>query len=509
MEESVCIELQPLGKSISVPRGTPLREVLPPYGVEFPCGGRGLCDGCRVKVLRGVIPSTSAQEEILTSKELAEGWRLMCRCEASDNVTLDVAQWDPSILSDDSRLDFTPEDGLGVAVDLGTTTLVAQLVDLSTGRVLAVRTSLNPQSGYGADVMSRVEAGLSESNLIRLRDLARAEVGGLIDRLFDLDEQNPGLVKRVVVVGNSAMHHLFSGIDPQPLSRVPFDPTNAGLQTFQPGELAWGLPVGAVVEVLPCVGGFVGGDILAGILATDMACCDELVCLIDLGTNGEIVLGNNERILCASTAAGPAFEGGRIQDGMRASTGAITQVEIRAGRLEVAVFGGGAAKGICGSGLVDAVAAGLKLGAVREDGKIVTPEGVVRLTEKVGLSQRDIRELQLAKAAVAAGFEILLSKIGRSREEVSRVFLAGAFGNYISRRSAARIGLLNFEMDRIVPAGNTALHGAKLALFQRDYSDRSFEEILRKVEHVPLAADPMFQDRFVDAMRFPGYEESN
>jgi len=228
---------------------------------------------------------------------------------------------------------------------------------------------------------------------------------------------------------------------------------------------------------------------------------DGINVLLDLGTNGEVVVGGREGLLCTSTAAGPAFEGARIAQGMRAATGAISAVEREKDSWRCRVIGGGAARGICGSGLVDAVAVMLDLGLVRENGRFAAGVERLALTLDVALVQRDIRELQLAKGAVAAGMQTLVALAGAREDTIAGVHLAGAFGNYISRRSARRIGLLSFPPARVQPAGNTALLGAKLALFA---DDLAFPGIRRQVRHVSLRSDPDFADRFVDGMGFPG-----
>ena len=259
-------------------------------------------------------------------------------------------------------LPFEPRAGLGVAVDLGTTTLVTQLLDLSTGRVLAVRTALNSQARFGADVMSRVQFGVAKGGAQQLRDLIRQQIGSLIEQLVFAAQVPEGEITDVVVVGNTVMHHLFCGLDVEPLSRYPFESEQLGLQTFRAGDLGWKLSGEARVRFLPCLGGFVGSDILAGILATNLSEREDLNGLVDLGTNGEIVIGNRQRLLCASTAAGPAFEGARISMGMRAATGAISEVRVEDHTVNCRVLGNVPPQGLCGSGLVDAVAAGLELG---------------------------------------------------------------------------------------------------------------------------------------------------
>jgi uncharacterized 2Fe-2S/4Fe-4S cluster protein (DUF4445 family) len=399
-------------------------------------------------------------------------------------------------LADDSAFEFTPREGLEIAIDLGTTTLATQLLDLRTARVLGVRTALNPQAAFGSDVMSRVQVALAPSGASMLAGLVRDALGGMV---AELAADRPA-IGQVVIVGNTVMHHLFCGIDVEPLSHAPFEPVRRGGEAFRAGALGWTIPGDPVVRILPCLGGFVGSDTLAGILAAKMHRSDRLVGLIDLGTNGEIVFGNRDRIVCASAAAGPAFEAGRISMGMRAATGAITEVSAADGRFVCHVLGGAAPRGICGSGLVDAAAAGLELGAILPSGRLADTTCVMPVCEPVVLTQADIRELQLAKAAVAAGVRIILKRLGASLSEVERLYLAGAFGNYVNRASARRIGLISFPDETVHPAGNTALAGAKLALFT---SGAEIEEARALVEHISLAADAEFQDIFTGEMHFP------
>ncbi|MBZ5607692.1 MAG: ASKHA domain-containing protein [Acidobacteriia bacterium] len=501
MDQPVRIRLEPLGEVIEVASGTPLKDVLFLRGVEFPCGGHGRCKRCRIKVLAGNLPIAAAEESLLSPGELAEGWRLACHARPETAVTLEVAQWETAILADDSTFDFTPGEGLGIAVDLGTTTLVAQLLDLSTGRTLAVSSTLNPQATCGADIMSRVQYAVLENGQHRLEAFIRGAIGRLIRNLLQgwTGPEAPP-VRRITIVGNTVMHHLFCGIDVTPLSRVPFEPVRDGLEVFRATDLGWEIAGDAPVNFLPCLGGFVGSDILAGFLATRMQESDALVGLIDLGTNGEIAFGTRDRIICASTAAGPAFEGGLISMGMRASTGAITEVTASDGGLQCRVIGNASPRGICGSGLVDAVAVGLEHGYVQPNGRLPGPSHRFPLCPPVELTQGDIRQLQLAKGAVAAGIRIILARLGASPSDVQRVYLAGAFGNYINRTSARRIGLIDFPNDVVEPAGNTALLGAKLALFTPDID---FASIRARVQHIVLSADPNFEEIYVGEMGFP------
>jgi len=493
-ESAIRIRLMPLGEVIEVPRGARLREALFPYGVEFPCGGGGHCGRCRVHVMAGALRVSGYDARLLCPEELRAGWRLACHATVEADVTLEVAQWETAALADESPFEFTPREGVGIAVDLGTTTIAAQLVDLSSGKVLAVRTGLNPQVVHGADVMSRVQFALEPEGAATLTQMVRQGVGALVE---GLGARAP--VSDIVVAGNTVMHHLFCGIDVTPLSRVPFEPVRSGMETARASRLGWGVPGDPEVRFLPCLGGFVGSDILAGILATKMHRSPDLIGLIDLGTNGEIVFGCADRILCASTAAGPAFEAGRISSGMRAATGAIFEVSLEDGALRYRTIGGVAPRGICGSGLVDAAACGLELGAIRADGRLREGAGSFPVAPEVALTQADIRELQLAKGAVAAGARIVLDRLGATARDVGRLYLAGAFGNYVSRVSARRIGLIDFAEDKVHPAGNTALLGAKIALFA---PVAELEEVRSRVEHISLAAQPSFQEVFVAEMRF-------
>jgi uncharacterized 2Fe-2S/4Fe-4S cluster protein (DUF4445 family) len=390
-----------------------------------------------------------------------------------------------------------------VAVDLGTTTIVAQLLDLKTGNVLGVRTALNHQARQGADIMSRVDFAMAGGGQGTLQGLVRKQIGEMVAGLFlTSGSTEVSQLTRVVVVGNSVMHHLFCGLDVRPLAHYPFEPEHPGLQTFSPADLGWAAPDVARVYFLPCMGSFVGSDILAGVLATQLHDGEGLNVLIDLGTNGEIVVGNRARMVCASTAAGPAFEGARISMGMRAATGAISEVTASENGLRCRVLGNTEPRGICGSGLVDAVAVSLDFGRILPSGRIAQGS-TLALRAPVTLSQADIRELQLAKGAIAAGLRLLLEEFGACPEDVSRVFLAGAFGNYISRASARRIGLLPFAMDQIEPAGNTALLGAKMALFAPDDAALHYREILDRTRHIPLNENEAFHEVFANEMTFP------
>lgn len=467
--------------------GEHLADLLFAAGVEFPCGGESNCGGCRVRVLDGEVPPTDQMRQVISEEDLAAGWRLACTAESTGPVTVEIEQWTARILTDDQSVALEPRNGFGAVVDLGTTTLVVQLVDLATGEVLGVETALNPQARYGADVMSRIQYDLQHPGI--LTNLIRRELGAMLRRLAQDD-----VLEEILLVGNTAMHHLFCGLSVEPLASVPFESPTLGAVSFKSTDLDWLGPS----TFLPNLGGFVGSDLLAGIIATGLDESSRVTALFDIGTNGEIVVGSHRKIVCASTAAGPAFEGGRISNGMRAGTGAIDSVHPVDAGFECRVIGGTQARGICGSGLVDAVAASRQLGYVQANGRVTLQGRVVQLAAGVTLMQADFRELQLAKGAMAAGLKMLSSL------KPEKLYLAGAFGNYIRQASATAIGLLPQNCP-VEPVGNSALRGARMLLLSPSARQQRLTRLLERTTHVELAADPGFQDLFAESMILEPY----
>jgi uncharacterized 2Fe-2S/4Fe-4S cluster protein (DUF4445 family) len=469
-------------------------------GVEFPCGGESACGGCKIRVLSGHVPVTATMRQALSEAELAQGWRLACCAETREGVVVEVEQWSLPVLTDERKTPLEPRQGFGAAIDLGTTTLVAQMVDLATGEVLAVETALNPQARHGADVMSRIQYDLRHPG--ELTAMIRRTLGQMLARLA-----GERVLEEVLIAGNTAMHHLFCGLSVEPLAAVPFLSAELGERRFSARDLGWTRARAAVeirnsVRFLPCLGGFVGGDLLAGMVATRFDQQSATHALFDIGTNGEIVLGNRHGILCASTAAGPAFEGGRISAGMTARAGAIDAVRVHDGAYECHVLGGQAARGICGSGLVDAAACALELGQILSSGRLANGLKTLRLTESVSLTQGDIRELQLAKGAMAAGLKILHRQSAGAL--TPSLWLAGAFGNYIKPAAASAIGLLPQDVA-IQPVGNSALRGARMLLLTPTHRQAVLARLCALTRHVELAADPAFQDTFAESMAFMPY----
>lgn len=420
----------------------------------------------------------------------------------------------------------------GIAFDLGTTTAVATLLDLITGTPAAARSMLNRQQPFGGDVISRISATMmDETALDRLRELAHATLADLTAEVCDAAGVDPAHVYEVALAGNATMVSLALGIDPEPLGVAPFV-----LSTTQPTGLTaadLGVPVhpGARAYVFPALGAYVGGDIIAGAIAAGMDRDRRLRLFIDVGTNCEIMIGNAERLIATAAPAGPAFEGGQIRCGMRAAEGAVETVRLDGDRVHLGVIGDVDPQGLCGSGLVDAVAELVRVGLLDASGRFV-PEDTAReiapgLAERltavgeervfvlawwgessdasraVYLSQRDVRELQFAKSSIATGWQLLVGELGIEVDDIAQVLLAGSFGTYLSPASAVRIGLVPaVPVTRIVSAGNVAGEGAKIALLssaERAGADALCEEVW----YVELSDRADFNDRFIDGLAFP------
>jgi uncharacterized 2Fe-2S/4Fe-4S cluster protein (DUF4445 family) len=625
-EAELSVKFLPGGRTIFVLPGTRLMEAAVEAGsiVDSPCGGEGTCGKCRVRILSGVNPPTSAEERFFSPQELLQGWRLACQsmietaCEVeipdasllaarhqqicvTSETSSSASSDDPPIRkryvelplpsrgSDDPDLqrlekavgpfeinlkfaremplilrkrlfrgtavvsEESPRVLLGfesentenaiyaVALDVGTTTLAAQLLNLdsrSLGAELAVASRLNPQTRFGDDVLSRILfARESAENLQRLQTViveAVEEMIGELCRSAGVDREH---VYGIAFAGNTAMQHLLLGVDPRSLGEVPFVPAIAQAMSFDASELGLAIHPRGRAFVFPSIGGFVGGDTTAGVLASDMTETTGPTLLVDIGTNGEIVLWANGRLTAASTAAGPAFEGARISCGMRGSAGAIEKI-VADGHLRINVIGDVTPQGVCGSGLIDAAAELLRHGVLNAQGRLLDRETFLSIAENnsslrddlasrlttvdgktsfvladaeesgvgrpIALTQRDFRELQLAAGAIRAGIVILLKRAGLVPSDLQNVYIAGGFGNFIRRSNAQRIGLLPHEIEhrRIRYLGNTSLAGAKLAAISLA-SRREAERIARQTEHVDLSLDPDFQNAFADAMLFP------
>jgi len=496
LNEKAKIRIEPLGIEQVVNIGTPLIDVLYEYGIEFPCGGKGKCGKCRIKILKGELRTTTIHQEHANTLNLSKNERLSCMCFVSQDVTLKIEQFDTIILADYTQFKFTPRKGLGIAIDLGSTTIVGQLIDLGDGKILDSRNILNPQTRFGADIMSRIDYAVNRHGKDRLKNIIRNSIRELIR---DLSGERGSEIKRIIIVGNAAMHHLFCDIDVTPLTMYPFDSEKNRFVSFKPDDLGLHFLPGAEITFYPVIGSFIGSDILAGIMATELHRRADPVALIDLGTNGEIVLGNKEKIICASTAAGPAFEGINISSGMRASTGAISSVHVENSKFNCKVIGNERPKGVCGSGLIDSMALFLREGMMDDTGQITENRKKLQIADGIFLTQKDIREFQLAKGAIAAGMEILTQELQIKKHQLEQVYIAGAFGNFINLENASFLGILEFPVEKITKLGNSALIGAKMALFQ---DHKEWEEILEITSHISLESFPEFQDVFTSKLFF-------
>lgn len=388
------------------------------------------------------------------------------------------------------------------AFDLGTTSIAGYLIDADSGAVLATAGARNPQDRYGGDVISRADYALANGPEA-LAECARGAVDALLGQMRGRAGVDADSVYGVLIAGNTAMHHLFLGISPVSLVRAPYNPVVSEPLSLNARHYSLSVHPAARLYLLPVIGGFVGADTVGCLLAGDWLHREKLTLMIDIGTNGELVMGDCRRRLACSTAAGPAFEGAKIACGMRGAEGAIDHVTLEGGALTWHVIGGGEARGLCGSGLVDLVAALLRTGELDESGRLQSGDTYRLGDSGVYLTQKDVREVQLAKAAMAAGTALLAGRLGIDINDVEEVNIAGAFGNYIDPDSACAIGLIPEALrQKLVPVGNAAGEGAKLALMDRSLW-RAARTLAETTEFLELATLPDFQDEFVDQLGFP------
>jgi uncharacterized 2Fe-2S/4Fe-4S cluster protein (DUF4445 family) len=441
-----------------------------------------------------------------------------------------------AVIVDDALIDVQPGDStdrlLGIAFDLGTTTVVATLLDLATGTPLAVASMLNKQQPFGADVITRISATmLDPAALEALSGLAQETLAELAAEVCARAEADPADVTEIAIAGNATMTHIALGIDPEPLGVAPFIMATRELPDVLAADVHVPAHPRARAFVFPAFGAYVGGDITAGLLASGMNRDARTRLFIDIGTNCEIVLGNRDWLLATAAPAGPAFEGAAIRCGMRASDGAIEGVRITPDGLALTVIGDAEPIGLCGSGLVDAVASLVRAGLLDHSGRLVTAEAAAALapalaarltmlgqervfvlhwrgepgevSDAIYLSQRDVRELQFAKAAIATGWHVLLDEAGLTAQDIQQVLLAGSFGSYLSPASAIALGLVpRLPVLRVVSAGNVAGEGAKMALLSVRERAAALA-LLEEVRYVELSDRDGFNDAFVEQLQFP------
>ena len=396
----------------------------------------------------------------------------------------------------------TTGQSFGIAVDLGTTTLVVELIDLNTGESIDTATENNSQMKYGMDIVSRISFAYQiPDNLQKLQAAILKTLSHMIKPILERNQVSQDHVYEIVFAGNTAMNHLLLGLPVDTLAVFPFHAIFHRLPEFTANELGLRLNPNAKAYVVPNIKSFVGGDISAGLQATDFANCKGNYLFIDLGTNGEIVLKTEKKFVATSTAAGPAFEGMNIGSGMLALPGAIYKAEKKP-RLILHTIGKEKPQGICGTGLIDLIALFLEEGKITSSGKIIGDKNTIMISENIAISQQDVREVQLAVAAIKAGVRMICEQYRIKKEDLDKVFIAGAFGNYLNTKNAMRIGLLpDLDPEKIVYVGNSSLAGARALLLSKPARKKT-ESLIKKVHYISLASDPRFQECFVDSLNF-------
>ncbi len=483
-----------------------LSFVLKQYGLlhTAPCGGKGICGKCRMQTAGCLSEPEPDERKCLAPTELNHGMRLACqaRLTGDASVILPKAAELINIQSDGYLPPFphSPMQGrFGVAADIGTTTLALKLIDLQNGRVLETVTSANPQGGIAADVIGRIEAALNGEGS-RLQKLAAGEMERLMYELC----QHCGILMNdigpMVVTGNTTMLYLLTGKNPAALSRAPFQADCLFGYWTDAGSIGFSKNPEIEIYLPACVSAFVGADITCGVLASQMCTHPETSLLVDLGTNGEIALWHQEKLYCCATAAGPAFEGGNIGSGAGSVPGAIDRVYVEDGMLRHTTLGNRKPVGICGSGLIDAVAGLLQLGLVDETGLMAS--GEVFISEEISLTQKDIRNLQLAKGAIAAGIKTICRHVGISVQDITTLYIAGGFGSHVDIENAAAIGLIPRElMGKTVVLGNAPLTGAVMLLLQQGFESDTMLSTRRAIS-IPLGGSGIFAEKYIECMMF-------
>jgi uncharacterized 2Fe-2S/4Fe-4S cluster protein (DUF4445 family) len=477
------ITFLPQTQTTEAPDDCSIMDVARQFGIliDSTCGGQGTCGKCEVTLTPG-------------------GRQLACRTVVDRDFVVEVPAL-PGIPSEVPGRSAENAD-LGLALDIGTTTITAAILDLHTGEMRAAGSIRNRQASYGADVIDRISYTMTHADgLTLLRRAVATSINDLVGRLIGPHAEN---VREAIAVGNTTMLHILLGVSPESIGVAPFTPSLPGPVTMTAAEIGLQLHPEASVSTLPHIGAYVGADTVAGILATNLLRLDDGKprLFLDIGTNVEIVLRAGERTVGTAAPAGPAFEGAHIQCGMAACEGAIEGVQI-ADEVHLRIIGDRwPPRGICGSGLISAVVALRKCGLLNESGRLHAAF-VLSSAHEIILTQKDIRALQYAKAAVASGTRLLLAHFGLAPCDIEEVLLAGAFGSSIDPESARTIGLVPpVCLERIVPVGNAALAGARIALLSGEEREAA-NQIPNRVEYLELSAQPEFNDLFLEALAFP------
>jgi len=495
------------------------------------CGGQGKCHSCKLRVEQGDVTAPTRNElKILSANELRKGWRLACQVKPAADLRVflpgGVNLSSTSVFKAELLAKIAPdaagkrtEKGYGVAIDLGTTKIAGYLLDLADGSILASRAVANTQAVYGDDVISRITYAMgSQANGKKLQSTAIKMVNALILELSAAAALEAPQIKMITICGNTAMHHLVLGLPVGQLAQAPYLPWVKDPVNISSRELGLKSAPQADVYFLPNIGGYVGGDHVGVLAATGALNILAATLIIDIGTNTEISLAAGGNITSVSCASGPAFEGGHIKFGIKASPGAIDKIIVKDNKVKYRTIGSGKPAGICGSGILDAVAQMATDGIIDAGGRmdkahpLVSANGgqlQVRVAgsekslngEDIVITQGDVRELQLAKAAIRTGVSVLLKAADIAAKDVKTIIIAGTFGNYIDIKSAIRIGMLpDLPLRRFSQVGNAAGAGACLVLASGTARNET-EQMARRVDYLELADRPDFMELYVEALR--------
>lgn len=419
-----------------------------------------------------------------------------------ENKNLYVYVYDNNEIIRIKEKSFHP-DVLGLAIDLGTTTIVLEAINLESGEIMAAETDFNHQIRFGADVLSRIAYACSgRKKLKELQKTIINDLNSLIKRLSDKLKIKNEYFLEAVIAGNTAMNHLLLGLPVDSLGRAPFVSLFSSLWPIRAGDINLKINPSARIFIAPNIHSFIGGDISAGLLAANIFKSEGPSAFIDLGTNGEIIIKKDDRLVAASTAAGPAFEGGNLSCGLPAVPGAISRAEFINGKIKIETINNFPARGICGSGLIDLLAGFIHQGVIRVDGRIVGEKKKILIKKNIALTQEDIRQAQLACAAIKTGFRLLLDSLGLKAQDLKAIYLAGAFGQELSIKNSQFLGLLpSIEVKKIIFLGNSSLAGARLLLLNNPSRPLLFS-LIKKIDYIPLATKKDFQKYFLQTLRF-------
>jgi uncharacterized 2Fe-2S/4Fe-4S cluster protein (DUF4445 family) len=525
MSESYNIDFEPLGRRSKARPGQTLLEAAQDAGVGLAsvCGGAGTCEECRVRLASGnLTPPSLFELDILSKADLSSGIRLACQAEPLSDVKLDIPS---ESLTASQRLQLDGEEtlheihpavsrpgALGLAVDIGTTKLAAYLVSLETGETVARAGAMNPQIAYGEDVISRIAyVGREPDGARKLRSILINALNNLLSGMCAETRQSPDSVLDAVLVGNTAMHHLFAGLPVEQLGHTPFTPASTGPLSIPIAQMGLNLNPSAMAYLPPVIAGYVGADHLAMLLATRAWKSPHNLLAIDIGTNTEIALVTRGKTTCCSCASGPAFEGAHIHEGMRAAPGAIERALWSKGTIIWQTIDDIAPIGICGSGILDVVASLLDGGLIKNTGilragsatgYVLVPAAQTGLGRDLIVTRKDVHEIQLAKSAIRSGIEILLQEAGLTYVDLNEFIVAGAFGTYLDLRSAVRTGMFPpLPLEKYHQVGNAAGVGAKLMLLSVKMR-RVAERLANRIGYIELTTRPAFTSLFMEYLSF-------